>query len=301
MSAPVLTNGITVERVIVYNEKLLARNPLQGARIRNTTKHYLLQGPLAVLDDGDFAGDAVLENLAPGRDGLVTWGIDLPVLMDATRESYTTSIKDAKIEKGVMQLARNHVYAKRYLVENEDGQPRSLIIEHPIRRGWKLVEPAETMQTTENLYRFRMTAPAGKRMAMVVREQTTETESIDLVTADVETVQSLARNADLPNDVRDALTKASAIKDKFAEQERQLQQKHADIDRNAAEQAKTTDGLGKLMRGEQQTSRTRLESRLEQLQRESEELIKSLDQAQKDVDKAHKDMAQAVGAISAGK
>ncbi len=299
VAVPVLTDGITVERVVVYNEKMLARNPLQGARIRNTTRHYLLQGPLAVLDEGDFAGDAIIENLAPGRQGLVTWGIDLPVLINATRESYVTSIKDAKIDKGLLQATRNHVFAKRYLVENEDQQQRSVIIEHPIRRGWRLLEPAETMQTTESLYRFRLTAPAGKRIAMVVREQTTETEGIELATADAETVRSSARNGELSNEVRDALTRALAIKEKFSEQYRQLQQKQTDFDRNAAEQAKTRDDLKAL--GEQHASRARLESRIAQLQRDGEELSKSLDQTQKDLEKARKEMEQAVGAISAGK
>ena len=238
---PIMSDAITVERVAVYNDALLKRNALQGARIRNTSKHYLLQGAVTVLDDGNYVGDASLDNLAPGRYGLITWGIDLPVLVDASETVHSTAIESAAIDAGVLRLDRQHVYSRQYVMENEDQKDRTLIIEHPIRRGWRLMEPAEAMETTETLYRFRQTLPGASKAKLIVKERITESDGIDLVAADVDAISSLSRDVEIPPSVRDALVKIGALKQSGTMLDRQLQRLQSDLDQAIADQAKARD------------------------------------------------------------
>ena len=63
---PIITDPIEVERVSIYNPRVLARNPLNGARVKNTTKKHLLAGPVTVLDGATYAGDAQIDNIPPG-------------------------------------------------------------------------------------------------------------------------------------------------------------------------------------------------------------------------------------------
>ena len=203
----IMNEAIALEPVAVYNETLLRRNALLGARIHNTSKHHLLQGSVTVMDDGQYAGDASMENLAPGRSCLVLWGIDLPVLVDSSELVPGTSIESAAIDAGVLRLERRHVYSRHYVMENEDQKDRTLIIEHPIRRGWRLLQPAEPMQATETVYRFRQPLPAASKARLVVKEMITEADDVDLATADVETVASFSRDAEVPPAIREALVK----------------------------------------------------------------------------------------------
>ncbi len=240
---PILADAVTVERVSVYNESMLRRNALQGARLRNTTKHYLLQGTVTVLDEGGYAGDASMENLAPMRYGLVTFGIDLPVLVDASDIVQTSSIQGARINAGVLELGRRHLYMKQYTVENEDQKDRVLVIEHPVRRGWRLVEPAEPMDRTETLYRFRQQVAAGGRTKLLVKEQFTEIEAIDLAVADPQTVKEMARNTEVSPEVREALLKVIAMKQRAAAPELTAQDAQAQLNRISAEQARIRENL----------------------------------------------------------
>ena len=48
---PIITDSVEVERLSIYNAAVLPRNPLNGARLKNTTDKHLLQGPITVLDD----------------------------------------------------------------------------------------------------------------------------------------------------------------------------------------------------------------------------------------------------------
>ena len=55
---PVVTDPVEVEKLSIYNQSVLPKNPLYGARLKNTTGKHLLQGPITVLQGGSYAGDA---------------------------------------------------------------------------------------------------------------------------------------------------------------------------------------------------------------------------------------------------
>ncbi|MEI6506687.1 MAG: hypothetical protein WCO90_12560 [Planctomycetota bacterium] len=57
----------------------LAKHPLIGLRLKNTTKLDLMQGPITVYEAGIDAGDARIEGLAPGSEWLVSYAGDLDV------------------------------------------------------------------------------------------------------------------------------------------------------------------------------------------------------------------------------
>src|SRR5207247_8350419 len=74
---PIITDPVEVERLSIYNQNVLARNPLNGARIKNTTGKHLLAGPVTVLDGPSYAGDASIDNVPPTQERLVRYGVDL--------------------------------------------------------------------------------------------------------------------------------------------------------------------------------------------------------------------------------
>jgi hypothetical protein len=295
---PVMSEAVTVERVAVYNESTLKKNPLQGVRIGNTTKHFLLEGPVAVLEEGSFVGDASMDNLAPGRQGMLTWGIDLALLVDASEVTHSAAISGGKIAAGVLAVEQRHVYSRQYVMENDDQQDRAMIIEHPIRRGYVLAEPKEAMESTDKVYRFRATAPAGKRVRLVVKEQAMEAEVIELVTADVQTLRSYARSTELPEAVRNAIGKAAGLRGQVDECQRLVQQKQGEITRLTRDQARIRENLKAA--GDDGKLKEKLLGSLKAREEQIEELHKSVEQGQKDGEKARKEFEAYVGGLSVG-
>jgi serine/threonine-protein kinase RIO1 len=55
-------------------------------------------------------------------------------------------------------------------VRNRDISARSVLIEHPIREGWKLVKGLEPAESSANFYRFRLNADAKKTSTLTVKE-----------------------------------------------------------------------------------------------------------------------------------
>ncbi|MFN9367329.1 MAG: hypothetical protein ACK6CT_00975, partial [Planctomycetia bacterium] len=51
---PIVAEGVEVEKVAIYDERVLAKHPLAGLRLVNSTKLNLMQGPLTVFEAGGY-------------------------------------------------------------------------------------------------------------------------------------------------------------------------------------------------------------------------------------------------------
>ena len=102
--------------------------------MKNTTGKHLLAGPITVLDASSYAGDASVDNLPPGQERLISYGVDLQVLVDATKNKQDSAIQTGKIIKGVLHLTRKHQFTQDYLADNKSDKDKTLIIEHPLRQ-----------------------------------------------------------------------------------------------------------------------------------------------------------------------
>ena len=95
---------------------MLAKYPLNGARLKNTTpdKKHLLQGPVTVFDDGGYAGDARLDDVPPGQTRLLSYGIDLQFGVVVKDLQNKQSIQTGRVVQGVLEVTRKSVSAKEY-------------------------------------------------------------------------------------------------------------------------------------------------------------------------------------------
>jgi hypothetical protein len=229
---PIITDDIAAERVSIYNQGVLAQHPLNGAHLKNTTGKHLLQGPITVLDANSYAGDARMDNLPPGQERLISYAIDLQVQVHATNQRQESRVQTGKLVKGVLQLTRKSVLIQDYVMENKADHDKVLIIEHPFRKGWKLVDSPKPLETTETWYRFRESMPAGKTTTLKVQQEIIQGETIAILPSDLSQLEFYSRMSEVPQEVRDALVKAMSMKSAMADTERQIkerQQQLADI------------------------------------------------------------------------
>jgi hypothetical protein len=217
---PIVADDISARKMSIYNQSVLPRNPLNGAKIKNTTGKHLLAGPVTVFDGGGYAGDAQIDNLPPGQERLISYGIDQQILVDANKNTSDDAVLTAKVVKGVLTVSRKHVFTQEYVAENKGTKDKTLVIEHPRRGGqWTLVEPAKADETTDALYRFVGQAPAGKATKLLVREQLVDSEEIAILPTGVDQLEAYIRTGPIPQPVKDALAKAVQLKGQEADTE----------------------------------------------------------------------------------
>jgi hypothetical protein len=280
---PIITDPVEVERVSIYNAGVLPRNPLTGARVKNTTGKHLLAGPITVLEDGGYAGDARIDNVPPGQERLVSFGVDLQVLVDATQRRTVTKLQSAKISKGVIEFSNRTVDTQEYLIENKSDAEKTVIVEHPRKGGdWKLVDSPKPDETTDAVYRFKGQVAAGKQSKLVISDEIIGANGIVLVGLQVDNFVRFQSNTELPGKVRDALAKAITLKQAVVDTERQIEERKARIAEMTAEQQRIRENMKTIQPTSDYAQRllkklNDQESAIEKLQGEIESLTKDAD------------------------
>jgi hypothetical protein len=240
---PIVTDSIRAERVSIFNAGVLRSNPLDGVLLVNSTGKHLLQGPVTVLDKGGYAGDARIDDVPPGQQRLLSYGIDLDVRMDDTKNSQTSAIRTASIAKGVLVLSNTVQSTHEYRADNQSSRDKTLVIEHPIRPGAKLVDTPAPYETTPAVYRFKLVAPANKVSTFSVKEEQVIGSSIAILAADLPALLQYSRSGEIPKAVRDALAKAVAMRQSIADVERDINAKTQQIAEITAEQTRMRENM----------------------------------------------------------
>jgi hypothetical protein len=274
---PIITDSIEVDRVSIYNAGVLAKNPLNGVRVKNTTGKHLLQGPVTVLDRNAYAGDARIDNVPPGQERLVSYGIDLEMLVDNTKNTQRNEVVTGRIEKGTLIVSRRYLSTQEYLTDNKGDRDKMLVIEHPIRQGWKLVETQKPVESTVAVHRFQGNVVAGKVTALTVKEESVRSESVVLLPADISQILIYSRTGEIPAPVREALTRAVQLKQAVIDTDRQINERTARVNEITQEQNRIRENMKTVAQSAQYYERllaklNEQESLIERLQGERETL-----------------------------
>jgi hypothetical protein len=245
---PIVTDKVTAERLSIYNQSVLAKHPLNGAMITNSTDKHLLQGPITVFDGGSYAGDAQIDNLPPGQKRLLSYGVDLNVLVQAEGKD-ASQLLTGKILKGVLQLKRKLVRSQTYTIQSKADREKTVVVEHPITRQWKLSETPDPFEKTDNLYRFKVVLPKGEQKKLSVQEELVTDEEIAIIPADVTALIAYSRQGELPEAVRTALTDLAKRRQTMVDLQRQIAEQNNQISGTATEQKRMRENMNAVDKG----------------------------------------------------
>ena len=293
---PIITDPIAVERVSIYNQGVQARHPLNGAVVTNSTGKHLPAGPLTVFDGGAYAGDAQVGQLPPGERRLLSYAIDIPLTVDPQAVKEQSAITTAKVVAGVLWTRNSHVAIQEYRFISSADAPRAVIVEHPRRGGWTLEEPAKPWETTDALYRCRVTVPAGKEATLAVRETRVDDEQFAIFDLQQDNLVWYAGNGAIPPKVRAALQQAAQLKAQAADAERMREQKQQELQTIVQDQTR--------LRGNMQTVTQnsdyyrRLLTKLNDQETKVEALQTEIDRLQADAEAKRRALAEYLRTLS---
>jgi hypothetical protein len=279
---PIVADSVEAERVSIYNAAVIRTNPLNGVRVRNTTGKHFLQGPVTVLDGGSYAGDARIDDVPPGQERLISYGIDLEMTVDNTRNSSNGTVLATKISKGSLMLQNRLVTTMEYQADNKSTRDKTLIIEHPFTQGWKLIAPEQPLETTRTLYRFRGLAAAGKVTTLTVTEERVQWQSLTMLSANLPQLISYSTRGELEPAVREAVIRAIQMRQGIIDLEKQVADRAEQLSAIAQEQERIRENMRTVGQSTQYYERllaklNQQESQIELLQRERESLQQQLE------------------------
>ena len=225
-------------------------HPMRGARITNTTDQPLQPGPMTVLDQGAYAGDAQIGFIPANADRLIAYAADLDVkILD--NQTHASHITTASAKEGLLTIRYRTQLSRTYSVESEADDSRTLLLEHPVNHGYELVDDVlQPSETTNSHYRFELALESGESKDVVIEEIRTHNERISLMGLNHNQILYYSQLNGIPDDVKTALAHAGALHQAILDVQTAINEKDGERQRITEEQNRINSNMERLNRNE---------------------------------------------------
>jgi len=166
---PFLQQKIETRKLLIYSESF-GLNAMNAAEITNNTGKTLDGGPITVYDANTYAGEALVETVKAGDKRLISYGVDLGTRVTTKFDSSRDVVREIHFRRGLLTARSAIEETKTYTIRNVDARAKTLIIEHPERNGYKLLNQ-KPMETTASAYRFEVKLAPAATETFPVREE----------------------------------------------------------------------------------------------------------------------------------
>ncbi len=242
---PIVGEDVEGTRVSIYNAAVQGKHPLLGFRFKNSTKATLPQGPVTVIDQSVYAGDARIQDVSVGDERLLAYAIDLGTEVIPQNGPGSSNITGVKANKGIVHITRRLREEKVYKISNKSDTDRTLLIEHPNRTNqqFKFVETPKPIEETAALFRFETKVAAKQSAEYKVIEERDLGEQIFLSNSPDDSIRFVMNLNESSAKLKDMLKAALVKKGEWDGVRRELQQVVADLARINADQDRIRKNL----------------------------------------------------------
>lgn len=189
---------VTIERLSLYNPTRFSR-PLLSVKVTNKLNLFLPAGPVAIFEEGSFAGEARLPDCRANSSALLSHAIDLHVHVTTEPTVEVTTKRDVVIRQGVLVTINDQSLTTKHTATNRSPAARQLLIEHPNTTGRTWSPESKPVESTPLWHRFALSLNAGETKSLSLVELAKAQRESALLTISVDDLQAARRIATRAN------------------------------------------------------------------------------------------------------
>lgn len=167
---PIISQKIPYQRKLLYNQRKLKNHPVAAIRFENQTGLTLERGPVTVIEDNDYAGEAIIPFVGNNQNVHIPYAVDLSVLVKETSTSITEVLVLAIKDEFLMEQIHER-HQVQYVIENKSEKDKVITIEASTRTGYDLVDTPSSDVDLLHYYRWHIDVPAHARVEFVKTER----------------------------------------------------------------------------------------------------------------------------------
>ncbi len=160
---PIISSEIQYNRELLYNGAKLPKHPVAAMRFENTIGLTLERGPVTVVEDSDYKGEAVVPFTKDGNEVYLPYAVELGIKVTQNTH-FSTQTVGLSIKNAFMIFDDYSIQQTDYTLENTTAKPAVVTIEAPILNEYESFDtPAPDVETSSDR-RWRVSVPAhGKQ------------------------------------------------------------------------------------------------------------------------------------------
>lgn len=167
---PIVSQRLPARRELLYRHGAAQAHPVASLRLENGTGLTLERGPVTVLEEGDYAGEAVLPFTRAGGELIVAYAVELGVKVEeqprSERRLHGVRIKDEYAIFDEYELS-----FRTYQITSTLSAPAEVTIEHARLAGYELFKTRKPDEEGASFARWRVPCKPQARTAFTVGER----------------------------------------------------------------------------------------------------------------------------------
>lgn len=250
---PFLQQKINARKLIIYSDQTKP-NPFNAAELTNNSGKTLDGGPITVFDAGAYAGEALVETVKTGDKRFINYGVDLGTRVATNFDSQNPGVLEVHAHNGLLTVKSSIVEKKTYTATNVDTRAKTLIIEHPVRAAYTLIDTPKPIETARNVYRFEVRLAANGNLSFPVTEERITDQQISVSSLNPDNLLVYIRNKKISDAARKQLQQISDLKTQLTDidnQKRSLTDQIANLTRDEERNRQNIQSLSSVS-GQQQ-------------------------------------------------
>lgn len=142
---PILSSEVEYTKELLYNHDKLAEHPVLAVRFNNTTDLTLERGPITIVENSDYKGEAILSFTKPNKTLFLAYAVELNVHVVKHCTTYHQTV-GLHIENGFVILETYEIHQCIYRIENTLTEDIQLTIEENLPPNFAEFEAVDTPQ-----------------------------------------------------------------------------------------------------------------------------------------------------------
>jgi hypothetical protein len=249
---PFLQQPIEARKLLIYSDHS-SQHPTNAAELTNSTGKTLDGGPITVYDGGAYGGEALMETLKAADKRLISYAVDIGTRITEAFGNKQAVVREIHAARGVMTTKLAAEETRTYTVRNVDKKAKTLIIEHPLRQGYTLLNQKPAEKTASD-YRFEMQLAPGATQDFAVSEERVYDQTYQVTSLTPDIILSYVGNRTLSDAGRGQLQRIAEQKRQLADNNGALQEAAGQTRDRTADEERIRQNIGSLnnVSGQQQ-------------------------------------------------
>jgi hypothetical protein len=180
-----------------------------AVRLTNPSEYTLDSGPFTVYVEGQFLGEGLTEPILPRSTAFIPYALDRSIIVEPAVTGREEIDRLVTIQRGVVTAEARQVRTTKLVIVNRGDARAPVYVRHKVQPGYELSTRGPKVETPEKLdgaHLFRIEAPAGQSVELVIEEHTPIRKTVDISsTQGVEAMALYLKGAKLPEHLRQKL------------------------------------------------------------------------------------------------
>ena len=241
---PFLQQKIGARKLLIYSN-MSSQHAMNAVELTNSSGETLDGGPITVFDANAYGGEALMETVKAGDKRLISYAVDLGTRITTAFDSSTEGVREIHARRGVITTRQAARETRTYTVANVDKKAKTLIIQHPVRYGYKVMNQ-KPVETTSSAFRFEMKLAAGTTEKFPVIEERELQNTILLTNFNTNDLTAFVQNKVLSNAARSQLEQIVKAKQSIADADDMLRRTSTEINNLFSDQGRVRQNISSL-------------------------------------------------------